>query len=69
MSQIGMQMPGGVRRRSATPDVFTGLVFCAVVFLAVASVLVTMNAVKVGKDGSPFGLQDSGPGAKISLKK
>jgi hypothetical protein len=36
MSQFGMQMPGG-RKRSNSPDVYTGLAVIATVFLAAAS--------------------------------
>ncbi len=65
MSQLGMQMPGGSRRAS-TLNVYTGLLFLAVVSLATASVLVYFGAAKVGKGGDPFGIQDA---KKIELKK
>lgn len=69
MSQFGMQMPGGRGRRAGSPDVYTGIAFAAVVFLAVACVMVYMAAAKVGKDGNAFGLQDVSRGAQsITLK-
>lgn len=68
MSQFGMQMAGGRARRAASPDVYTALMLAATIFL-VAAIVVMFNAgSKVGKDGSPFGLQDAGKGA-IVLKK
>lgn len=65
MSQFGMQMPGGRMKRSASMNVYTGLLFCAVLALAVASGFMWMAASKVGVDGSPFNLQQPG---KIALK-
>ena len=41
MSQLGMHMPGGSRRASSL-NVYTGLLFLAVVSLATASVLVDL---------------------------
>jgi len=57
MSQFGMQMPGG-RKRSNSPDVYTGLAVIATVFLAAASFVMFTAASKIGVGGSPFGLQD-----------
>lgn len=67
MSQIGMQMAGARGRRGGGLDVYTGLAFVAVAFLATAAVLVYQAGTKVGKDGSPFAIHDAAP-AKISLK-
>lgn len=64
MSQLGMQMPGGGRRRGSSPDVYTALVGLAVITLGAACFVVYLAAAKIGKDGSPFGLQDAG---KIQL--
>ncbi len=58
MSQFGMQMPGGRQSRSATPDVYTALMFIAVVALGAACALLWIQASKVGKDGVPYQLQD-----------
>jgi hypothetical protein len=66
MSQFGMQMPSGRIKKGGGPDVYTLLAFIACGFLAVAIGVVFSNAKKVGKDGSPFGMQDTGPG-KIQL--
>lgn len=66
MSQFGMQLPGGRARRAATPDVYAALAFVAVAFLLVACFMMWQAGSRVGKDGSPFGLQESG---KVQLKK
>jgi hypothetical protein len=65
MSQFGMQMPGGRMKRTASMNVYTGLLFLAVVALAAACGFMWTAATKVGKDASPFGLQEAG---RISLK-
>lgn len=56
MSQFGMQMPGG-RKRSSSPDVYTGLAVIATVFLAAAVFVMFTAASKVGVNGSPYELQ------------
>jgi hypothetical protein len=66
MSQFGMQMPGGRMKRSASMNIYTGLLFCAVLALAVACGFMYQAATKVGVNGSPFGIQNPGPN-KISL--
>ncbi|MFN0010620.1 MAG: hypothetical protein ACKVS8_03140 [Phycisphaerales bacterium] len=65
MSQLGMQMPGGSRRAS-TLNVYTGLLFLAVVALATASVMVYVGAAKVGRAGDPFAMQDA---KRIEIRK
>ena len=57
MGQFGMQLPGGQMQRGASLNIYTGLLFLAVVALAAASVFVYLNAGKVGKDGNPLSLQ------------
>ena len=65
MSQIGMQMPGAGSRR-AGPNVYTGLLFAALVSLAAACAYLGIYAMPaVGKDGDAFGLQEPG---KITIK-
>jgi hypothetical protein len=59
MSQFGMQMPGGRMKRTASMNIYTGLLFCAVLGLAVACGFMWTAASKVGVNGSPFGLQDA----------
>lgn len=59
MADFGMQMPGGRLKRSASMNVYTGLAFIAVVALITACGWMWTQAGKVGKDGSPFGLQEA----------
>lgn len=67
MSQMGMQMPGGMRvRRGSSPDVYTALAAVACVCLGTAIAFVYQGASKVGKDGSALGMQEA---HKIVLKK
>ncbi len=67
MSQFGMNMPGGQGRRAAPQmNVYTGLLFLACVSLAAACIYVYMGAAKLGKDGDPFGIQDTKGGIKLS---
>jgi len=56
MSQFGMQMPGGRTAKGASPDVYTALIFVAVVALGVAVGVVWMSGSVVGPEGSPIGL-------------
>jgi hypothetical protein len=68
MSQFGMQMPGGRARRMASMDVYTGLLFCAVLALGVACGFVYKAAVRAAPGGgSPFQLHDK-PRPDQSLK-
>jgi hypothetical protein len=60
MNQFGMQLPGGQMQRGPMMNVYTGLLLLAVIALAAASVMVFLNAGKVGKDGKPFELQEAG---------
>jgi hypothetical protein len=66
MNQFGMQMPGGKAKRGGSPDVYTALMFVAVVCLAVASAFVYVQGSKVGKEGSAFAIQEAGD---IKLKQ
>ena len=60
MSQFGMQMPGGRQRQGSSPDVFTALLFIAVVALGAASYLMWQAASAIGPDGDPFKAQQAG---------
>lgn len=68
MSQFGMQMPGGQMRRGATMNVYTGLLFLAVVALATACVFMYSAAGRIGKDGDPFGMQERSTPKASSIK-
>lgn len=67
MSQFGMQMPGGRMKRTASMNIYTGLLFFAVVGLAVACGVMYLAAGKVGVNSDPFALQQSGQ-VKIATK-
>lgn len=66
MNQFGMQMPGGKASRGGSPDVYTALIFLAVISLAAACALVYVQGTKVGPEGSAFKIQESGD---IKLKR
>jgi hypothetical protein len=68
MSQMGMNLPGATRRRGATMDIYTGLLFVAVVALIAACAVVFINGALIGKGGSAFGLQDPATGSKSNLQ-
>jgi hypothetical protein len=57
-TNLGMQMPGG-GKRDPQLNVYTGLLFLAVVALATASVLLFLAGGKLGPDGDAFGVQDA----------
>ena len=54
MSQLGMNLPGGAKRRPQM-TVYTGMLFVAVVSLATACVMVYLAGVKIGPAGDAFG--------------
>jgi len=56
MSQMGMQLPGAQRARRSTPDVFTGLLFLAVVLLIAALVVVFFQAQALAPEEGPLGV-------------
>ena len=60
MSQMGMNLPGATRRRGATMDIYTGLLFVAVVALIAACAVVFVNGSIIGRNGSAFSLQPAG---------
>lgn len=66
MSQFGMQLPGGRAKRAASLDVYTAMAFVAVLFLGVACAMMWLAGAKVGVDGNPLQIQESG---KVVLKK
>jgi hypothetical protein len=62
MSQLGMNLPGSKRKLGASMNIYTGLLFLAVVCMAAAVALVWSAGVELSPDqGSmaPFSLQDA----------
>lgn len=55
--QLAMKMPGGRRARSGGPDVYTGLLFLAVLVLGAATSLMYFAAVEVSPESNPLALQ------------
>lgn len=60
MSNFGMQMPGGRQVRAAGPDVYTALMFVAVLSLGTALGVVYWAGSLIGPDGSAFGVHEAG---------
>jgi predicted ribosomally synthesized peptide with SipW-like signal peptide len=58
--QLAMKMPGGRRARSGGPDVYTGLLFLAVLVLGAATTLMYFAAVEVSPESNPLALQQEG---------
>lgn len=58
--QFGMRMPGGRARSAPEIDIYTGLMFIAVVLLLMATVVVYLQGSKLGKDGQAWSLQEDG---------
>lgn len=54
MSQFGMQMPGARAKRAASINVYTGLLFVAVVALIAACAMTYINGAKISPDGKPW---------------
>ena len=67
MSQYGMQMPGAQRPRRANPNVYTGMMLCAVLALAAAVVVVGMAAIKVAPEAGPLGALKMQDPNKVTL--
>jgi len=66
MNQLGMQMPGTQRRRTASLNIYTGLLAAAVLCLLAAVVMVGIQANKIGPaDGGEYvrAIQTHGDGA------
>ena len=58
MTQFGMNMPGGQAQRRPSMDVYTGLLFLAVLALVAACGFLWIQGSKVGKDGKWWEMQD-----------
>ena len=54
MSRLGMNLPGGAKRRPQM-TVYTGMLFIAVVSLATACAMVFLAGQKIGPGGDAFG--------------
>ena len=54
MSQFGMQMPGGQIHRGSSMNVYTGLLFVAVLALLAACIWMFMQGREIAPGGQPF---------------
>lgn len=62
MSQLGMNLPGSKRMLGASMNIYTGLLFLAVVCMAAAVALVWQAGAELSPDQgamAPFSLQDA----------
>lgn len=62
MSQLGMNLPGSKRSATASMNIYTGLLFLAVVCMAAAVALVWRSGVELSPEKgatAPFALQDA----------
>lgn len=55
MSQIGMNLPGSQRKRGASMNIYTGLLFLAVVSLGAATAMVWMAGISLAPEEGPIG--------------
>jgi hypothetical protein len=70
MSQYGMHMPAGQSQRGPTMNVYTGLLFAAVMALLAASVYVYVQGKEIGPRHDPLSIHKakvSGTGYEIDL--
>lgn len=64
MNQYGMSMPGGQMQRSASVNVYTGLLALSVLALVAACGFVYVQGAKLAPGGQPFKLQETDPDGK-----
>ena len=64
MNQFGMSMPGGQVQRSASMNVYTGLLFLAVLALIAACVFVAIQGKKIAPNGQIFSVHEFEPTSK-----
>jgi hypothetical protein len=64
-----MQMPAGQLQRGASMNVYTGLLFVAVVALIAASAFVYVQASMIGPDGNALGSYELKPDGTYDTAK
>ena len=69
MSQLGMQMPGAQRTRTASMNVYTGLMLAAVVSLLAAVGLVFYAGMQVGPGEGPMAALKLHPPGQVQLRR
>ncbi|MBX3387355.1 MAG: hypothetical protein KF768_12360 [Phycisphaeraceae bacterium] len=71
MNQYGMSMPGGQMQRTASMNVYTGLLALSVLALVAAVGYLYVQGSKIAPDGQPYKIQamdDQGRVTNLSLK-
>jgi len=67
MSQIGMNLPGSQRKRGPSMNIYTGLLFLAVVCLGAAVVIVWTAGMKLSPEAGAMGAFKVQDANRISL--
>jgi len=65
MNQVGMTLPGGKSSRGPGMDIYTVLIFVAVVALAAAAAFVYIGGTKVSQNGTPWTPQEEGQPVRL----
>ncbi len=68
MSQFGMQMPAGTLQRGPSMNVYTGLLFLAVLALVAASAFVFVQGAIIGPEGNALGVHPVEEGKPVQVK-
>lgn len=68
MSQYGMQMPAGSLQRGPVMNVYTGLLFLAVLSLIAACAFVFVQGALIGPDGNALGVHPTEAGKPVQVK-
>ena len=68
MSQFGMQMPGGRKAQGAGPDVYTGLMFFAVLALLAGCAVLYFAAAKVAPEGQPWKVHEATQNGRVEIR-
>ena len=66
MSQYGMQMPAGQLQRGATMNIYTGLLFAAVIALLAACVYMFMQGKVIGPSGDALSVHPAPEAGKYA---
>jgi hypothetical protein len=66
MSQYGMQMPAGQMQRGATMNIYTGLLFAAVLALLSACVYMYMQGKVIGPNGEALAVHKAPESGKFA---
>lgn len=68
MSQLGMNLPGSQRKRGASMNIYTGLLFLAVVCLLTATIMVWVAGMQLAPAEGPLGVFELQDVNRIQLR-